>query len=96
MEALEPKTKTENIAVTSRVKSSRRSTPPKKSPQVNGDQVIQVVLSELLEIGYKFEIGNYEDNAGNLTAAIFIPGKVWSKLGSLVKKEELENDPKVV
>ena len=96
MEALEPKTKKENTAGTSRAKSLQRSTPLKKSPQVNGDQVIQVVLSELLEIGYKFEIGNYEDNAGNLTAAIFIPGKAWSKLGSLVKKEELENDPKAV
>lgn len=91
MEAFEPKTNTGNTGGTSRVKSSRRSTPPKKSPQVNGDQVIQVVLSELLEIGYKFEIGNYEDNAGNLMAAIFIPDKVWSEKGSLVQKEVVKH-----
>lgn len=92
MEAFAQETRTESSGATSPGKRMPRSAKRKREPKIaDGDRIVVIVVAELKELGYPIELVNYEDGAGNLTAALVLTGKVWNNKGALEKKKEIKS-----
>lgn len=91
MEVFEQETSSENSGATSPGKRMPRSVKRKKEPRIaDGDRIVVIVVAELKALGYPIELVNYKDNAGNLTAALVLTGKVWNDKGALEKQKEMK------
>lgn len=82
-------TKTENSGGISPAKSMPKSRKAKKPMRMaDGDSIVRVVVQELMDMGYSLELVNYEDDQGDMTAAILLTGKTWTQNGELIRKVE--------
>lgn len=87
MAVSESEIKTEPTKGTSRARSLKSSKPKgRKTQEMDGDQVVAVVLRELADAGYPIAPANIEVD-GKTIAGLLIQGRVWSPDGKLMKSE---------